>query len=102
MLLAVVKLQPLPRRFGVVRRGCYVTCALALSLTANFTHGAPASSLRPVSPAGSLIAGNVAQYCFECHDHDLKKGGLDLEDLSSQEISQHPDAWERVVRKLRA
>src|SRR5262249_19196708 len=31
-----------------------------------------------------------------------KKGGLDLEDLSSQEISQHPDAWERVVRKLRA
>src|SRR5206468_10107741 len=31
-----------------------------------------------------------------------KKGGLDLDSLSREDVTQQPDVWERVVRKLRA
>jgi hypothetical protein len=61
-----------------------------------------------------LIAGNsfaarssnfpaiVDRYCVSCHDAETKKGGLNLENIRLSEINQNPDAWERVVRKLRA
>lgn len=44
----------------------------------------------------------VDQYCAGCHNSDKKKGDLDLESISAEEITRHSDAWEKVVRKLRA
>jgi len=44
----------------------------------------------------------LKQYCVECHDGDVKKGGLDLERLLLDDIARHPDPWEQVVRKMRA
>src|SRR5262245_58752979 len=44
----------------------------------------------------------VAEYCSDCHDGDEKRAGLDLESLSLEDVDRHPDAWERVVRKLAA
>jgi hypothetical protein len=44
----------------------------------------------------------VEQYCAACHDDQLKKGGLDLDNLARGDIREHPDEWERVIRKLRA
>ena len=32
----------------------------------------------------------------------MKKGGLDLDSIKLEDVTQHPDVWERVVRKLRA
>src|SRR5262245_24384099 len=43
----------------------------------------------------------ITHYCVNCHDSDLKKGGLDLETINRSAISQNADAWEKVVRKLR-
>jgi hypothetical protein len=43
----------------------------------------------------------VQQYCADCHDDQSKKGGLDLDSISSEDAIQHPEAWEKVVRKLR-
>ena len=48
------------------------------------------------------MAGLVEQFCADCHNSDKKKGDLDLETISAEEVSAHPDAWERVVRRLRA
>ena len=42
------------------------------------------------------------RYCVTCHDEDEKKGGLALDTVALQDVSQHPDVWEKVVRKLRA
>ena len=42
------------------------------------------------------------RYCATCHDEDEKKGGLALDTVALQDVSQHPDVWEKVVRKLRA
>jgi hypothetical protein len=44
----------------------------------------------------------VNQYCIDCHDGSMKKGGLDLEQISREEVTQHSTEWERVIRKLRA
>jgi hypothetical protein len=44
----------------------------------------------------------VSQYCLACHDEDHEKGGLVLEKILSDDVSRHPDVWEKVVRKLRA
>jgi hypothetical protein len=44
----------------------------------------------------------IDKYCLDCHDGSLKKGGLDLELISKDDPSQHPAAWEHVIRKMRA
>ncbi len=43
----------------------------------------------------------VSQYCVACHGVASKTAGLDLETLIGADISDHPEAWEAVVRKLR-
>jgi len=43
----------------------------------------------------------VNQYCADCHDSDMKKGGLDLVSLNAADMTQHPEIWEKVFRKLR-
>ena len=44
----------------------------------------------------------VNEYCLTCHDADHEKGGLELESILAQPVGQHPEVWEKVVRKLRA
>ena len=61
------------------------------------TAAAPAGS-----PPAALHAALVDEYCLTCHDEDEKKGGLALDTVARQDVAQHPDVWEKVVRKLRA
>ncbi len=44
----------------------------------------------------------VDEYCLSCHDSDKKKGGLALDTITADDVTRHPDVWEKVVRKLRA
>ncbi|HEU4934806.1 MAG TPA: DUF1592 domain-containing protein [Vicinamibacterales bacterium] len=44
----------------------------------------------------------VDEYCLSCHDKDHEKGQLVLETITEDDIADHPDVWEKVVRKLRA
>ena len=62
------------------------------------------SIAKPTAPssATSPVAAFVSEYCANCHDRETKKGNLDLESISSEESTQHPQVWEKVVRKLRA
>jgi hypothetical protein len=43
----------------------------------------------------------VDRYCADCHDSESKKGGLDLLSANVHDVTQHPDVWEKVIRKLR-
>jgi hypothetical protein len=43
----------------------------------------------------------VNQYCVSCHDAEVKKGGLDLERILGDDVTQHSREWEQVIRKLR-
>src|SRR6476646_3202402 len=42
------------------------------------------------------------QYCVTCHNDRLKTSNLSLEKLDIATAGNHPEIWERVVRKLRA
>src|SRR3954464_1534229 len=58
------------------------------------------------APGPGLTSGSlhsfIGEYCADCHDDSSKKGGLDLDTVSQSNIPNHPDDWERVIRKLRA
>src|SRR5262245_22141656 len=42
----------------------------------------------------------VEQHCTHCHNSEDKKAGLALDVLSNEDVAAHPDAWEKVARKL--
>src|SRR6476661_1007870 len=44
----------------------------------------------------------IDDYCLSCHDKDHEKGKLVLESVAEDDVAQHPEIWEKVVRKLRA
>ena len=58
----------------------------------------PAGPSLPADPRLSVIE----EYCVSCHDEDKKKGNLALDTVAAHDVAQHPDVWEKVVRKLRA
>ena len=67
-------------------------------LAADLSATAADQSARPYSAVRTM----VSQYCADCHDNELKKGGLDLASIYLEDLTQHADAWEKVLRKLRA
>jgi cytochrome c551/c552 len=44
----------------------------------------------------------IQQYCVGCHNEKLKTAGLLLDKMDPTQVAQDPEAWEKVVRKLRA
>ena len=70
-------------------------CGFMLTLEAQ---QAPASAPASAAPHRTV----VSQYCLSCHNERLKRGGLALDAAVAKDVEQHPDEWEKVVRKLRA
>lgn len=62
----------------------------------------PPGPARPRAEAPVALAEFTARYCVACHGGSNKTAGLALDDLGRQPIDRHPEAWEKVVRKLRA
>ena len=54
------------------------------------------------NPWPAPVKSLVSQYCVTCHDADVKKGGLDLERISREGVTQHSAEWEQVIRKMNA
>jgi len=75
----------------------FSTSAIVLAVDSSRTQNPLVASRSAISPHSF-----VDQYCAGCHNSDKKKGDLDLESISSEEINHHSDIWEKVDRKLRA
>src|SRR6478672_1919737 len=76
-----------------------------------FAGGVLAVAILGASQAASPQAGapdtarhraTLDQYCVTCHNDRLKTSNLSLEKLDLATAGDHPESWERVVRKLRA
>ena len=71
------------------------------------TSAAPQSPQTP-QPSTSPHRALLDRYCVGCHNQRAKASGqaaarkLTLDDLDPARVSEHPDKWELVVRKLRA
>jgi mono/diheme cytochrome c family protein len=59
----------------------------------------PTTSLRPSAVAERAL---LDQYCVTCHNNRAKTSNLSLEGLDLSTVGDHPELWEKVVRKLRA
>jgi hypothetical protein len=75
--------------------GAYVRISVLLGIAALLPAARP-------GPAREPHAALVETYCLSCHDDDHKKGGLALDAILDGAVAEHPDVWEKVVRKLRA
>lgn len=64
-------------------------------------HAAPAGGSQ-ASAGHSQQQALVDRYCVSCHNDRLETGGFSLESLDVTNVAAHPEAWEKVVRKLRA
>lgn len=78
-------------------RRLVAACALALGLVAG-----------PVAAQNSEADGSlderwdlVDRYCLECHNFEDWAGGLDLEGMAPDTVTEHPAVFEQVIRKLR-
>jgi mono/diheme cytochrome c family protein len=84
----------------IARRRLTAVCASGLAATFVLTLEAQPSPVGAQPPGGTHRA-LVTRYCISCHNDRLKSGGLALEAVTAQDVSQHPEVWEKVVRKLR-
>ena len=89
-------------------RGCGPgTVLISASVACLLAAGGVVLTLEAQAPAGPSVTADtplslVDEYCLSCHDEDHKKAGLSLEAIAADKVAQHPDVWEKVVRKLRA
>jgi hypothetical protein len=64
----------------------------------------PNSAASQTTPRASAAAERALldQYCVACHNNRAKTANLSLEGLDLSTVGDHPELWEKVVRKLRA
>ncbi|HEY2845570.1 MAG TPA: DUF1587 domain-containing protein, partial [Bryobacteraceae bacterium] len=65
----------------------------------------PAAGQQGAPVAASSAAAHRAtldRYCVTCHNDKLKTANLSLQNLDLTTAGNHPEIWERVIRKLRA
>jgi mono/diheme cytochrome c family protein len=66
---------------------------------------APATAAATPAPTTASVAAQRAlldQYCVTCHSDKTKRANLTLEKLDLATAGDHPELWEKVIRKLRA
>ena len=102
-----------------MKRGLCAVAAIAVAFVVpgEVRAGEPAQQAEtrdgaPVSPQRAL----VDRYCVTCHNGDFVRGtdeprsllvsqlravGLALDDVDVNNVGEHPEVWEKVVRKLR-
>src|SRR5216117_2962420 len=74
-------------------------------VTAVLGYGQAAGLQRPSENTAATAAAKRAvldQYCVTCHNDRTKRANLSLEHLDMATAGDHPELWEKVIRKLRA
>ena len=61
-------------------------------------HAVPSAQ---TSAAPSEAGAVIGRYCVACHNERLETAGLNLAGLDVAAVGEHPEVWEKVVRKLR-
>jgi mono/diheme cytochrome c family protein len=65
----------------------------------------PPRGVATVAPSAALVGQQKAlvdQYCVTCHNNRLKTANFSMEGVDLGTVADHPELWEKVVRKLRA
>src|SRR5688572_22514013 len=97
------------KRFMYVAAACFIAYAFALaSETASARQAepapAPSAQIASAGQASDAVAANkatVQKYCVSCHNEKVKSGGLTLSTMDLARVTEHPEVWEHVIRKVR-
>jgi mono/diheme cytochrome c family protein len=83
----------------MMRRGLTVVALLALLGSAPAgDHALRAAGQETPSAQRALLD----QYCVTCHNERLRVADLTLDTVDVSRVADHPEVWEKVVRKMRA
>src|SRR6266850_7521924 len=83
-----------------------IALIILISLAAVFT-ASPSPQASAAAQQASAAAATTPQldtintYCVGCHNDRGKAGGVSFQGLTPAGIGQHPDVFEKAVRKLR-
>ena len=75
-----------------------VAAALYRSLPAQ----TPSARPRAAAPTPASERALLETYCITCHDDELKTANFSLQSADLNKVGDHPEIWEKVIRKLRA
>jgi hypothetical protein len=85
------------------RSGSIFCCLVGLLAAGGFMFALDAQQPSAGAPSPSAAHRDVInRYCVSCHNGRLKTGGLALDTVAAYEVGQHPEVWEKVLRKVRA
>src|SRR4051812_1792466 len=75
-----------------------ISCAAAIVSANSKVFSEPANQVaqRPESQWST-----IGTYCFGCHTEAVAAGNLFLDKLGAESVPEHPEIFEKVVRKLR-
>src|SRR5262249_32238565 len=75
-----------------------ISCAVGIVSADSKVFSQPANQVaqRPESQWST-----IQTYCFICHNKDVRAGNLVLDQLGAESVSEHPEIFEKAVRKLR-
>ncbi len=74
---------------------------LAAGLVAIGVLGVPGVPSAQTASGPSDHRALIGRYCVTCHNERLETAGLNLDGLDVTTVGEHPEVWEKVVRKLR-
>ena len=61
----------------------------------------PAPKSTPAAASRNFGTDIVYDYCLGCHDNNQHEADLSLEAIVKDNVAEHADVWEKVVKKLR-
>src|SRR5215470_9877214 len=99
------KLRAMKKSSAILKKLLVTAITLLGSLVANQPAAGQATSVQsPISSAGSAAAERAVldRYCVACHNDKARTANLSLQGLDIASAGDHPELWEKVVRKLRA
>src|SRR5262249_53837291 len=88
----------LMRRLGPISARIAILLILCGSVAAGSPPGQSSSQHPPAISAERAV---INQYCLSCHNDKIKTAGLALDTLSVDTVQDHPEIWEKVLRKVR-
>ena len=55
-----------------------------------------------VAQSGKSTKPLLEEYCIDCHDGDVTRGGLNLAAIMTDALDAHPEIWEKVILRLQS
>jgi mono/diheme cytochrome c family protein len=86
----------------VLRGAAAIILAAALVSSPGAQQATPSPQASAPAAADAPYRALVNGYCVSCHNAKTKAGNLELDSINKEDLGAHQEAWEKVVRKLRA